>query len=70
MSTDTKVQYGTLELRLEGTTLEFYQHVAEAADVSLETVLAVMAAIHLVKTIQDQGGTLESAKVKVSESKE
>ena len=45
-------------------------HVAEAADVSLETVLAVMAAIHLVKTIQDQGGTLESAKVKVSESKE
>lgn len=70
MSTESKVRHGTLELRLEGTTLEFYQHVAEAADVSLETVLAVMAAIHLVKTIQDQGGTLESAKVKVSESKE
>ena len=36
----------------------------------METVLAVMAAIHLVKTIRDQGGTLESAKVTVSESKE
>jgi len=70
MSTESKVQHGTLELRLEGTTLEFYQRVAEAADVSLEAVLAVMAAIHLVKTTQDQGGTLESAKVKVSESKE
>lgn len=70
MSTKSKVQYETLELRLEGTTLKFYQNVAEAADVSLETVLAVMAAIHLVKTIQDQGGTLESAKIKVSESKE
>ena len=70
MSTESKAQYGTLELRLEGTTLEFYQHVAKAADVSLETVLAVMAAIYLVKNIQDRGGALESAKVKVSESKE
>lgn len=70
MSTDTKVQHGTLELRLEGTTLEFYQQVAEAAAMSMETVLMVMAAIHLVKTIRDQGGTLESAKVTVSEFKE
>ena len=70
MSTEPKIQHGTLELRLESTTLKFCQNVAEAADVSLETVLAIMAAIHLVKTIQDHGGTLESAKVKVSESKE
>ena len=70
MSTDTKVQHGTLELCLEGTTLEFYQQVAEAADVSMETVLTVMAAIHLVKTIRDQGRTFASAKVTVSESKE
>lgn len=70
MSTESKVQYGTFELRLEGTALEFYQHVAKAADVSLETVFAVLVAIHLVETIQDQGGSLESAKVKVSKPKE
>lgn len=70
MSTESKTQHEILKLRLEGTTLEFYQHVAKAADVSLETVLAVMTAIYLVKTTQNQGGTLEFAKAKVSESKE
>ena len=54
---------GVVELELSDKAIDLYQHVAKATGVSMDTVLSVLAATHLLKQIQAEGGSLKEAKV-------